>query len=74
MNNTTLTDNAYNEEMQRCFEWIKLCINSCTDNFQLECCRTLMQLFEIRFEDAAWQLNRELIQIITDKESMMFIL
>ncbi len=69
MNNTI----EHTEQMNKCFEWIKSCINSCNDNFQLECCRTLMQLFEIRFEESAWQLNRELLQVISDKETTITI-
>lgn len=67
MNNPQFTE----KEIKDCSNWIKQCINSCTDLFQLECCKTLMQLFEIKYEDAAWEYNHEILQVWIDKESML---
>ena len=37
--------------MEQSFEWIVTCIQSCTNDFQLDCCRTLIELFRDMYKD-----------------------
>lgn len=37
--------------MKESAKWIIDCTNSCSNSFQLKCCRNLLELFKTKYED-----------------------
>lgn len=61
--------------MEQSFEWIVTCIQSCTNNFQLDCCRTLIELFRdmYKYEEDAYKYLDKLSDEIIERETFLII-
>ncbi len=69
MNNTTLTDSQLLNET---FEWIKKAIESSTNSFHIQCCYTLIQLFELQHgASETWQYCSKLKDILLIQENIV---
>jgi len=53
--------------METSFNWLLACINSSTNKFQFDCCRTLIELFETMYRDNPNWNN----QLKTDLETQL---
>lgn len=54
--------------MKQSFDWISAAIESCTNEWQLECCFKLIELFNQRYGDDGTREYDSLRQLILDKQ------
>jgi len=53
--------------LENSYNWIVSCINSSSNKFQFDCCRTLIELFETMYKDSTNWNN----QLKTDLETFL---
>jgi hypothetical protein len=65
---------------QRNVEWMLNCINSCTNNEQLDCCEVLIGLFRFRLindktdEKEMHEIECEIIEAFVNKRALLEII
>jgi hypothetical protein len=68
------------DQNQRNVEWIINCINSCTNNEQLDCCEVLIGLFRFRLmkdntdERDMHEIESEIIESFINKRAFLEII
>lgn len=59
-------------ELETSFEWVKAAILSCTNDWHLRCCSTLIDLFQQKYPAAMVKLG-ELIRHHNAKEAQIMV-
>jgi len=55
--------------MEQSYNWITNCINSCTNEWQLESCKKLIDLFTFKYDD--YKLTGDLILKLSNKQDII---
>jgi len=55
--------------MNNAYRWITKIIDSCTDSFHIECCSTLINLFQSKYDNN--YLTEKLLSLLAEKQSKL---
>lgn len=59
--------------MDAAYLWIRDCINSCRDGWQLNCCLKLLELFKEKYKEEGKALGGQLLHTIITKQTIISV-